>query len=255
VLDPQGTSLSLNAGIYLTNRSGMDFPAASVRLVAGQLNLGTSGSTDFALAPKALAASSVTEQAAFEYHVYSLSAPLDLRDGTSFLVPYLASPSVAVEKEYTYDGARASGVSVTLRVANTDSNGLGIPLPAGTVRLFQNDVAGTLFLGQDGIGHTPKDETVSLTAGAAFDLVGERTEASRDQVSASTYRESYRITLRNHKTEAVTIAVVEHLPGSSWRILASSPTYESVDSSTIRFPVTVEAGGSSEVTYTVEYSY
>ena len=256
ILDAPGATLSLDGGILLANKSGKDFLAASVRLVAGELNMAAPGEGNAAtVAPKSLASSSFTEQSAFEYHVYSLVAPVDLTDGTSFLLPYAASRSVAVEKQYTYDGARASGVSVLLHFANTDENGLGIPLPAGTIRLFQKDETGTLFIGEDAILHTPKDERISVRAGAAFDLVGERVQVSRELVSQSTYRDCYRVTLRNHKTEAVQIAVLEHLPGSTWRILTSSPSYESVDSSTVRFLATVAPGGDSEVTYTVEYSY
>ena len=255
ILDSSGKALALTGAVSLSNQSGTDFLGAAVRLVAGDVSLGPTPPPLIRAAPLAAWAAPISEHVAFEYHVYDLAGPIDLRSGTSFLVPYSASLSVAVERDYTYDGTRESGVTVALHFANTAENGLGIPLPAGTVRLFQKDASGTLFLGEDTIGHTPRGEKVALEIGKAFDLVGERVRVSTEQVSPSTYRDAYRITLRNQKAEAVDVSVLEHLPGNSWRILSSSPDYESVDSATVRFTLAVPAGGAEEVTYTVEYSY
>jgi hypothetical protein len=123
-------------------------------------------------------------------------------------------------------------------------------------RIFQQQSDGTtLFIGESRIMDTPADEQISLEVGGAFDLVGKRIQVSREQVASSTYRESYLITLANHKEQAVLISVVEHPGGSSWEILSSSEGYEKVDSDTICFSVNVPAGEKKEVSYTVEYRY
>ncbi len=254
-LSEDETTLSLRGAVTLANTSGWGFTQASVRLVAGEISqvAPTYKSARYAAVP--MAAAAFQESAAFEYHVYTLARPVDLPDRASFAIPYTASPAVAVKKTYTYDGAQTDAVRVALEFVNDAASGLGIPLPAGTVRLFQRSEAGTLLLGEAAIGHTPIDEKVSLTVGSAFDLVGERVQVASERIATSTYRESYKITLRNHKTAAVTIAVLEHPAGSSWEVLTSSMAYERVDARTIRFQVEVPADGEAVVDYTVEYSY
>jgi len=195
-----------------------------------------------------------SEESAFEYHLYTLPGTFDLANGGTLIVPYTAMDHVKVNRTYVYDGANGSGVQVKTSFDNSEENGLGIPLPSGTVRLFGETGGALLFLGEDAIDHTAKDETINLTVGSSFDLVGERTQLSRVKIASSTYRSTYRITLRNHKEEPVSIDVREHMSGT-WNILSSSQKYETVDANTIKFAVSVPAGGEREVEYTVEYKY
>ena len=67
------------------------------------------------------------------------------------------------------------GVQVFYTLRNDDASGLGMPMPAGVVRVYQADSKGGLqFAGEDRIDHTPKDEDVTLKIGTAFDVVCER---------------------------------------------------------------------------------
>jgi len=258
VLSQDEAGLALDAWISVSNDCGRDFTDATVKLVAGDVNR-ESQNTGYGRGIMALEIEGKTllvVETAFEYHVYKVPGKLSLANGRSKLVPYTASASVAVKKTYTYDGAYSNGVRVALEFVNSLASGLGNALPGGVVRVFQRQADGaTLFIGESTITDTPADEEVSLELGGAFDLVGERTQVSREQVASSTYRESYRIMLSNHKKEGVLISVVEHPGGSSWEILSSSADYEQVDSDTIRFSVNVPAGAKKEVVYTVEYRY
>ena len=66
-------------------------------------------------------------------------------------------------------------VKVYYRFKNDQKSRLGMPLPAGTVRVYQADSKGGVqFVGEDRIQHTPKDETVKIYIGNAFDVVCER---------------------------------------------------------------------------------
>lgn len=258
VLSQDEASLALDAWISVSNGCGRDFTDAMVKLVAGDVNreaqtvLYARSAMDLGTAPK----TSLTGETAFEYHVYRVPGKLSIANGRSKLIPYTASASVGVNKTYTYDGAYYDGVRVALEFVNSLANGLGNALPGGVARIFQQQSDGTtLFIGESRIMDTPADEQISLEVGGAFDLVGERIQISREQVASSTYRESYLITLANHKEEAVLISVVEHPGGSSWEILSSSAGYEKVDSGTICFLVNVPAGEKEEVSYTVEYRY
>jgi hypothetical protein len=105
-----------------------------------------------------------------------------------------------------------SDVTVMLEFRTDEASNLETQLPAGRVRLYQNDVDGSpLLVGEDQIDHTPKNETVRLTVGNAFDIVGERVQTNYKPLGDSGAEESFRITLRNHKEEAVEVRVVENL--------------------------------------------
>jgi len=57
------------------------------------------------------------------------------------------------------------------------------------------------------IDHTPRNETVRVTTGNAFDLVGERKQTNfRIDTSDKWIDESFEIKLRNHKKEPVEFA-------------------------------------------------
>lgn len=268
-LNPAQSAISLEGWVSIANSCGRDFQRAAVSLIAGELNQ----SLEVPRAPRGEMAAmalqpSISESTAFEYHLYQLPGALTLTHGETILVPYTVTPSVDVEKKYTYDGARQAGVQVEFNWGHDT----GMALPAGTVRLFHRRDAGTIFIGQSAIPHTPVGEKIKLKVGSSFDLVGERTQVSREKIAPSAYRETYRITLRNHKPEGITVDLLEHPAGKTWEIINAwlkckenyegviefvdtEQPYEKIDSSTVKFVVHVPAHGESEVTYTVEYSY
>jgi len=259
-------SLSLTGWIRLENKTDYGLHNAAVRLIAGNLNQ-VKNRTTARVAPTALS-TPIQAQPAFEYHLYTLPGTIDLPGGSSLILPYGSFSGIPVEKIYTYDGAQAPGVKVSLKFKNTKDGGLGIPLPAGDVRLFQTRDNGRIFIGADSIGPIPTGEEVTLRAGSAFDITGTRVRTESVKLSKSTYRDSYRITLRNHKNKAVPVNVLEHPSGNTWKITKSGISYkegdkfvtvvlpyEKVDSHTVKFAAYVPAEGESEVTYTLEYSY
>ena len=248
-LSANGKEMGLTGWVQLSNSTEFALSGANVRLVAGQVNQVEKGYAEARVAPMAVP---LAQEAAFEYHLYTLPGQIDLPAGKTILVPYGNYSGIPVEKVYTFEG---SAVDVSIKFVNDDAHRLGVPLPAGDVRLFQARPDGTIFIGADSIGHTPVREEVSLRAGSAFDITGKRTELSNVKISGSTYRASYRIKIHNHKNEPVTVNVLEHPVGRSWKITSSSQPYTQVDSGTIKFVLTVPADGESMVTYTVEYSY
>ncbi|HUW57210.1 MAG TPA: DUF4139 domain-containing protein, partial [Planctomycetota bacterium] len=144
---------------------------------------------------------------------------------------------------------------VELEVWNKKENNLGMPLPKGRVRFRQADPDGELeYIGQDSIDHTPKDEKLTLNIGAAFDVVGERTQVQFSR-SGRTRTESYTIRVRNHKTVPVDVTVREHTGGGDWRITVTNTPEKKVDVNTIEFPVTVPANGEKTVSYTIFYRW
>jgi hypothetical protein len=146
-----------------------------------------------------------------------------------------------------------------LEFANTEQVGLGIPLPAGRMRVSQLDAADdTLeFIGEDVIDHTPKDETVTIGLGSAFDVVGERRQVDFEvDHNARRMEETIEIKLRNHKQERVDVLVRETL--FRWAendIVESTHRYDREDARTVHFPVTIAADGEQTVLYRVRYRW
>ena len=96
-------------------------------------------------------------------------------------------------------------VDVWLTFRNDKDSGMGMPLPAGRIRVSQQDKAdGSLeFIGEDMIEHTPKDEDVRVKLGTAFDVVGERRQTDFTVNSKGrVMEEAFEIKVRNHKDAA-----------------------------------------------------
>ena len=150
-------------------------------------------------------------------------------------------------------------VDIYLQIKNTEKNGLGIPLPAGRLRVYKQDEADKTneFIGEDVIQHTPKDEEVLVKLGTAFDIVGERKQTDfTANYEQRVITESFEIKVRNHKKEPVKVLVRENLfRWTNWEITKKSSEFEKVDYRTIHFPIEVPAGGEQVVTYTVKYTW
>jgi hypothetical protein len=141
---------------------------------------------------------------------------------------------------------------------NSEANHLGMPLPKGRLRFYRRNDDGQIeFTGENTIEHTPKDETIRIYTGNAFDLAGERrrTDYTID-MGRRTANESFEIKVRNHKKEPVDVKVVEHLyRGQTWDIASSSIPFKKTDSNTIEFPATIAPDAEQIITYVAHYTW
>lgn len=249
--------LDLSSWVSVENRSGATYENARLKLMAGDVRIlpkgvptDGRGVTWEAMAQKA--PPSFEEKPFFEYHLYTLSRPATLKDRQTKQISLFDPTSVAAKREYVYDTRKdPEKVQVNLVFKNEKEAGLGLPLPAGKVRVYQKDDDGSLeFVGEDQIEHTPKDEEVRLVVGSAFDLAAEHTMTETKRLADRIREESYQINLRNHKKESVQITVVEHIWGD-WEILESSHAYEKKDAYTVEFKIPVEADKETVITYRV----
>ena len=146
-------------------------------------------------------------------------------------------------------------MQVFYQFKNEAKGGLGMPLPAGTVRVYQADSKGGVqFVGEDRIDHTPKDEAVNLKIGNAFDVVCERKQTDFEKIAVNVYEFEYEITLRNHKDRAVSVEVNEPI-GGTWRMLRSSHAWTKTTAWASQFTVPVAADGTAVLTYRVRVTY
>ena len=158
----------------------------------------------------------------------------------------------------TGSAAKITKVSIVEEIKNSEANHLGIPLPAGRVRLYRRDADGQMeFVGESMINHTPAEDTVKLATGSAFDVKGSRRQTDfhvnqQDRI----LDETFEIKLTNQKQQPVNVTVVEHLyRGDNWEILSKSADYTKLDSHTLEFPLQVPAKGETTLTYSVRYSW
>jgi hypothetical protein len=203
------------------------------------------------------------EEAFFEYHLYTLERPTTVRNNEQKQVTLLEAPEFDVAKRLIYYGAARyyrgsygqvesnAKVGVFLDFENEEDNGLGMPLPAGVIRVYKRDGSGAQqFVGEDRIDHTPRDERVRIKMGEAFDVVGDRRQMEYRVVSACVSESAWQVELRNHKDEAAEVEVYEPI-GGDWEILSSSQPATRVDAFTFTFTVTVPARGKTTIEYRV----
>jgi len=279
--------LDMIGWITMQNQSGKTFENANIKLLAGDVSKIQEGSLNTRAYAAAKIASEmdamqpvVREKSFDEFHLYTLQRPTTLRDQETKQVEFVRSTGIRAQRLYVYDGANVSQygyynmeqirqepsygtvsnpkVWVMEEFKNSDTNHLGIPLPKGKLRFYRRDTDGHLeFVGENTIDHTPKDETIRVYTGNAFDVVGERKRTNyRVDSNHNWMDESFEIQVRNHKKEAVTVRVVEHLyRWTNWKLTEQSQEWEKKDAQTIEFPVTVPPDGEQVVTYTVHYSW
>ena len=282
VLPEKGDQVTLTGWVSIDNNTGTSFQDASIKLIAGDVNKVQSSPQvrgqvmEMAMAKSYADAPQVEAKKFDEFHMYSLPLKTTLRDSETKQVEFVRSQQVATEKLYIYDGSggiryhgslninqnygqnQQADVAIYREFKNNEANGLGVALPAGKARFYRMDSDGQLeFTGENTIDHTPKNETIRVYLGNAFDLVGERKRTDfYKQPSRDMLRESFEVELRNRSDEAVTVTVIEHLfRWSNWEIQKNSAPYQKTDAQTIEFPVTIAANETKTVSYTVEYNW
>lgn len=164
----------------------------------------------------------------------------------------------SIRQQESYGILSNPKVWVMQEFKNSSDNHLGMPLPKGRVRFYRRDDDGQLeFTGENNIDHTPKDETIRLYTGNAFDMTGERIRTGyRADFNGGWLDESFEIKVRNHKSEPVEVRIVEHLyRWTNWDILKNSDPFKKVDSRTMEFLAQIPAGGEKTVSYKVHYSW
>ena len=263
-LSENDDSIDLKGWVTVKNTSGTTYPNSKLKLVAGDVNrvydtpqyLNDVIYSKTMVAEAGYAPEQFAEETLFEYHMYSLGRNTDIKNNQTKQISLLSSSNVTAEKEFVYNGAQyGTKVRTIINLKNSEEQGLGMPLPKGKVRVYKEDSEGQLqFLGEDLIDHTPKDEELELFIGNAFDIVGERTQTDRTEISRSVIRYTYEILLKNHKETEVEITVPENMYSwKNWTITSTTDEYTKEDSNSIEFKVKVPADGEKKITYTVEY--
>ena len=283
--DANSGLLDLSAWVSIINQSGATFDNARLKLIAGDVNR-VQPEADLRARREVMMKASIADEAVagfaqkdfFEFHLYTLGRPTTLpNNSTKQIELFDQAKQIPAKKVLTYYGApqpyfyptpytdRNMGVAMNTKVdvylefKNDKQYGLGVPLPAGRLRVSQLDKAdGSMeFIGEDKIDHTPKDEQVHIKLGSAFDVVGERRQVNFSiDTNAKVMEEEIEVKLRNHKAQAVDVVVKENLyRWSNWKILTKTHEFQKEDARTINFPVKVAKDGETVVRYRVRYTW
>ncbi len=263
-------SLDLAGWVTMHNQSGSTYENAKLKLVAGDVNVVSQSKAAMYDRLRSMEAMSVAEmpveESFAEYHLYTMPRRTTIKQNQSKQLALLQSQGIESNKRYEYRGQThfysqsmppmiGEHVSVFLVFENREENALGMPLPGGVMRVYQEDSEGALqFAGEDRIEHTPKDETVTLRMGSAFDIIGERIQTDYRRIASNVHECSFEIILRNHKEQDIVVDVVEPMPGD-WEILRSSLEFEKVDAGSAVFHVAVPKDGETRLTYRVLVTY
>ena len=280
-----GDTLELVGWVTLDNQSGKQFDRAHIKLMAGDVNkalprdqavfYASAGAIGGVMPPP-----QVSEKTFEDYHLYTLPQATTIHDRETKQVEFLHAAGIQSRRLYVYDGAQFDRnfggyqdvrqiqqygtqsnphVWVLREFANSDANHLGVPLPKGRVRFYRRDQDGQMeFTGENEIDHTPKDETVRVYTGNAFDITGERrqTKFQSQMQPGGWLDEAFEIKLRNHKKEAATVRIVEHLyRWTNWTITQESAGHTQRDSKTIEYEVTLRPDEERTLTYTAHYTW
>ena len=275
--------------VTIHNQSGTDFAQARIKLMAGDVaklrqNPGYGGAAmkqyDAVLASVAVQGPEVTQKAFDDFHLYDLNRTVALRDGETKQVQFIDAAGVSMRRTYLYDGLGAQlqpiyggnvyqnqgyglgnenkKVLIVEEMKNSDSNHLGMPLPAGRLRLYRRDADGQMeFVGENQIAHTPAEETVKVPTGSAFDLTGSRRQTDfHADFGKRTMDETFEIKVKNQKQQGINVSVIEHMYRcDNWEIEDKSAGFKKLDSHTLEFPLQVPAKGEAVLTYTVHYTW
>ncbi|MCE9619886.1 MAG: DUF4139 domain-containing protein [Planctomycetes bacterium] len=286
ILDPTDTKADMTAWVTMLNVSGRAYDKAQLKLIAGDVQRVQPGFRRGGRAPMPMAAAKnmeasdtgFQEKAFFEFHLYTLPRPANIPENSSEQISlFPAARNIPIERILVYEGSDMGGfgggmvddpgfgatgktkVDVYVRFKNEAAANLGMPLPAGKLRVSKRDDSdGTLeFIGEDLIGHTPKDEKVLVRLGSAFDVVGSRTQTDfKSDRGRREITESFKIEIRNRKDKPVTVIVREPLyRWSNWEVTASSQPFEKKNASNIEFTLDVPANSEKLITYTVRYRW
>lgn len=284
LLSRDNASLDLNGWVTLNNTSGTAYEDAQLKLIAGDVNrapemdMFARGDVMQSMAMEEIVfdAPPVEQRDLFEYKLYEIGRTVSIGNNETKQIEFVTGANVPANTFYVYDASepfygyygpiadRAYGfrgvttVQTYLEFTTDEEDGLGADLPAGRIRVYQQDIDGAaLLIGENRIEHTPEGEEISLFLGNAFDLVGERTQQDFELISNNVLRETIEIRVRNRKSdETVEVRIPERLiRWSNWEILNASAEYTRLDAATIEFRVQVPPGEEVVLTYSVQYSW
>lgn len=288
-LAPEKNVFSLECWATVTNRTSVDYPDAKVALLAGSPNravyaakgrwaelyrqVPSAGAPAMAAprAPSLPAIEGGAPESVGDLHAYPIKGATTVVQDQMNRLLMLSSTQILVVRNYTsvapqlsfwYDDpewgsarqSRRRSAEVGVEFENTEKAGLGVPLPRGTVRVYEPDRSGSLrYAGASQIQDTPKDQKLSLTLARAFDVHAEPRILEVRRLNRKVVRKRAQIVLHNEKGSAVEVRVVQPF-GSPWKVVSQSHPHQRRDAQHAQWKIAVPSDGRVTLAYTVDVS-
>lgn len=269
--------LALNGWITLNNESGTDYKNAEVQLIAGSINQVAAPRPVMARMMKAAgavmdsfavneSASMPASEAFADYYLYTLPVKTTLKDKQTKQVSLLSRENVSFGKEYRlvsplYIGVNArqnefkkANPEVIIKLNNRQEDNLGIALPEGTVRFYENDSRGDVqFIGESRLEQLAKGEEAELQIGKAFDVYAAGKVTDVRKISKDVSEADLEITFNNVKAEAVEVKFEQNF-SNSWEILSESLQSAKKNADTAVWTLQLPADGKTVLKFKVRVS-
>jgi hypothetical protein len=261
VTDAKDENADITGWVTVSNRSGASYKDAKLKFIAGDVNVlpdalqkrNRDVSSKMAFYDDK-AEREFTEKTFYEYHIYELQRKSTVKDNEVKQIEFISANKIPVKKVLKYESAINNKVRVILEFKNLPENNLGVPLPKGRMRVCKYDGDSLEFVGENYIDHTAKNAKISVYTGDAFDITAERIETDFKKISSKSTEASYKVTLKNAKSEDVEVTVVDSFDRSvNWTVSENSVKFEKTDAHTAEFKVKVPKGGEAVLTYKVKY--
>lgn len=276
--DSDSGRMDLLAWATVVNTTGSEFPNAKLKLIAGDVNrdqpvrppMPMRTAMKAEAADMAMAQSfgpGVTPTSSLATHVYTIPKLTSLGAFETKQLGLLNSQAIPVRRQYSTRAeqhffmqqmprAPQDGrASVELTFKNDSSTKLGVPLPAGVVRVYGQDAEGApQFMGEDRIGHTAVGGEVNLNLGADFDIPVQREQVNYVRATDNITVTTWRVTVSNAKSRPVTVRVIEPIPGS-WEIPKESHPHTRQDAGSALWTLEVPAKGKTVLEYSARVTF
>ena len=237
--------LDLTGWVTISNNSGIDYERAKIQLIAGDINIVRSQSARprmvkamafNAVMTDGMGAESITPESINSYELYTLPDITTIKDKQNKQIALIERNDVKYKKEFQLNSQLSFGSfrhdefekhhpQIFYVIENTAASNLGISLPTGVIRFYENDKNSNLqFIGSNHINNTAKEDTLRLNLGDAFNIsvsgkvtAGKEKELSRkpeNKCTLITKLRSYNaeITVNNAEDTDNTVVIEQYFP-------------------------------------------
>jgi len=195
-----------------------------------------------------------------ELYAYPIASKVTIAQDQLNRVLMLSGDEVKVKKDYSVRLDRYYGyygkdapINATLALAfyNKEDSGLGLPLPNGTVRVYEPaEETGARYIGAAGIRDTAVDGRVDLTLSNVFDITALPKLLSTQKVDKRRTRQSFAVKLSNQKASPVELRVVKSF-GNKWVIERESDKSAKIDAYTNQWRIQMPAKSEKTLMFSV----
>jgi len=247
-LDKDSKKMNLEGWVNLLNNTGIDFENTSVKFIAGEVersyNKFEARDEIRSIAPlSSMSQLTGIEPKSFgELYSYTYPRSITLLKNELKQLPLISKKNINIQNKYNFYSNEynnnETNLDVVVEMKNDDKNGLGIPIPAGNIKIFKQDGDTFELIGSNTINNTPKDAILRIKTGSSFDLIGKSETMEQIQISDRVFEYNREITLKNRKNEDVSIEVFAFIE-RGFEVLSSDEKYVRENSNQIKFTVIV----------------